>query len=46
VQDETIQADERYIKAVESFESMKAKRDIESIAMDVWRTESANRRRA
>jgi len=46
VQDETIQADERYIKAVESFESMKAKRDIESIALDVWRTESANRRRA
>jgi hypothetical protein len=39
-------ADDRYIEAVEKYEAMKAKRDIESIALDVWRTESANRRRA
>lgn len=38
--------DGRYVKAVEDFESMSAKRDIETIALEVWRTESANRRRA
>ena len=39
-------ADDRYIKAIGDYESLRAKRDIESIALDVWRTESANRRRA
>lgn len=41
-----LEADDRYIKAVEVFESMKARQQIETIALDVWRTESANRRRA
>lgn len=43
---DVLEADDRYIKAVETFESLRAKRDIETIALDVWRTESANRRRA
>lgn len=38
-------ADDRYIEAVREYESLRAKRDIETIALDVWRTESANRRR-
>ena len=39
-------ADERYVNAVTAYESLRAKRDIETIALDVWRTESANRRRS
>jgi len=39
-------ADERYVEAVTAYATLSAKRDIESIALDVWRTESANRRRA
>lgn len=39
-------ADECYIEALTAYESLRAKRDIETIALDVWRTESANRRRA
>lgn len=39
-------ADDRYIAAVTAYESLRARRDIETIALDVWRTESANRRRA
>ncbi len=38
-------ADDEYVAAVVEYEKMRAKRDIESIALDVWRTESANRRR-
>lgn len=38
-------SDDRYIAAVTAYESLRAKRDIETIALDVWRTESANRRR-
>lgn len=38
--------DERYVKAVEDFEIMTARREVETIALDVWRTESANRRRS
>lgn len=38
-------ADDRYIAAIQAYESLRAKRDIETIALDVWRTESANRRR-
>lgn len=41
-----IEADDEYIAAVTEYETLKARRDIESIALDVWRTESANRRRA
>lgn len=45
--DESVgEADERYVAAVSAYESLRAKRDIETIALDVWRTESANRRRA
>jgi hypothetical protein len=40
------EADDRYIAAIQEYESLRAKRDIETIALDVWRTESANRRRA
>jgi hypothetical protein len=43
---ESQEVDDRYIRAVQMFESLRAKRDIETIALDVWRTESANRRRA
>jgi hypothetical protein len=39
-------ADDRYIAAVGVYESLRARRDVESIALDVWRTEAANRRRA
>lgn len=45
VHEETEAADERYVDAVAAFETLRAKRDIETIALDVWRTESANRRR-
>lgn len=39
-------SDDRYIAAIAEYETLRAKRDIETIALDVWRTESANRRRA
>jgi Mg-chelatase subunit ChlI len=42
---ESQEADDRYISAIQEYESLRAKRDIETIALDVWRTESANRRR-
>ena len=45
VHDETEAADERYVDAMAAFETLRAKRDLETIALDVWRTESANRRR-
>lgn len=44
--EDVLAADDRYIAAVEAFETLRAKRDVETIALDVWRTESANRRRA
>lgn len=37
--------DERYVKAVEEFEIMSARREVETIAIEVWRTSSANLRR-
>lgn len=46
VKTEVEEADDRYIAAIQAYESLRAKRDIETIALDVWRTESANRRRA
>lgn len=39
-------ADERYVKALLEYETLVAMRELETIALDVWRTESANRRRA
>lgn len=44
--EETRDADDRYIAAIAAYESLRARRDIEGIALDVWRTEAANRRRA
>lgn len=46
IEPETGEADERYCLAVGTFETLKAKQELETIALDVWRTESANRRRA
>lgn len=43
---EVEQADDRYVAAVTAYESLRARRDIETIALEVWRTESANRRRS
>lgn len=43
---DVIEVDDRYIAAVIAFETLRAKRDIQAIALDVWRTEAANRRRA
>lgn len=45
-QSDAEEADDEYILAVAAYETLRARRDIESIALDVWRTESANRRRA
>lgn len=42
---EVQEADDRYCEAVAAYESLRARRDIETITLDVWRTESANRRR-
>lgn len=46
VHEDAEQADERYCVAVEAYESMTATQSVETIALDVWRTESANRRRS
>lgn len=46
IHEEVAKIDDQYIEAVVAFETLRAKRDIETIALDVWRTESANRRRA
>ena len=46
IEPEVQAADDQYIEAVVAFETLRAKRDIETIALDVWRTESANRRRS
>jgi hypothetical protein len=42
---EVEEADDRYVAAIAAYESLRARREIEAIALDVWRTESANRRR-
>jgi hypothetical protein len=46
IETETAEADERYCKAIASFEKLKAKQELETMALEVWRTECANRRRA
>jgi hypothetical protein len=38
-------ADDRYVEAVLDWETKRARQELETIALDVWRTESANRRR-
>jgi hypothetical protein len=45
IEPEVEAADERYCAAVANFAKLTAKQELESIALDVWRTESANRRR-
>lgn len=45
IHDEVAKADERYIEAVAAFETLYAKREVEALAIEVWRTEAANRRR-
>jgi hypothetical protein len=42
---DVIKADEEYIEAVTLFETLKARQQVEAMAIDVWRTEAANRRR-
>ena len=44
--DDVVAADLRYFDAVQAWEEIRAKQELETIALDVWRTESANRRRA
>ena len=39
------EADDRYIEAVREYESLRAKREIETIAIDCWRTEQASKRK-
>lgn len=46
VQPDTERADDDYIRAVGEYETIRATHQMETIALDVWRTESANRRRA
>jgi len=43
---DVVVADDAYIAAVLEFETTRAKQQLETIALDVWRTECANRRRA
>lgn len=43
---DVLKADRGYVRAVLHWESLRADQDIKTIALDVWRTESANRRRA
>jgi hypothetical protein len=45
IEPETEAADERYCLAIAEYETLKARQEVETIALDVWRTESANRRR-
>lgn len=42
---EVVAADERYCTAVAEYAKLTAKQELETIALDVWRTECANRRR-
>ena len=42
---EVAKADRGYVRAVLHWEALRAQQDLETIALDVWRTESANRRR-
>lgn len=42
---DVIKADEEYVAAVIEFETLKGRQQVEAMAIDVWRTESANRRR-
>jgi hypothetical protein len=46
IEQEVIAADERYCAAVADFASKTAKQELETIVLDCWRTECANRRRS
>lgn len=39
-----IEAQERHVSAVGNYEKLRAKRETESLIIDVWRSENANRR--
>lgn len=43
--EDVIKADDEYITAVIEFETLKSRQQVEAMAIDVWRTEAANRRR-
>lgn len=43
--EDVIKADDEYIAAVIDFETLKSRQQVEAMAIDVWRTEAANRRR-
>lgn len=40
-----IEADDRYIKTIEEYEKLKARRERAQIVIDVWRSINANRRK-
>lgn len=42
---DVIKADRQYVRCLLRFEALKARQEVESIALDVWRTVSANRRK-
>jgi len=46
VHPDVISADERHVDAITEFEALKAKRELQVIKVDVYRTESASRRAA
>ena len=41
----SLEADDKYIEALVAYEKLKAKREIEQIVIDVYRTNEASRRR-
>lgn len=43
--DEVVQADEEYVKTVQAFETLKARRQRAEIVIDVWRSLNASRRK-
>ena len=43
---DVISADQRYVDAITEYEALKAKREIQSIKVDVYRTQAASRRTA
>jgi hypothetical protein len=46
VHEDTAKVDNRYIAALTAYEALKAKRELQVILVDVWRTTAASRRQA
>lgn len=46
VHEDTAAADDRYIEAVAAYEALRAKRELQVILVDVYRTQAASRRQA